>query len=149
VIREIAVTDEAALAAFFEENNRPEVTAHFHPFPLDAATAHRICGEPRRDRYFAAWDYDAIVGLAMLRGWDEGYETPSFGIIVDHRRHGRGHGRALTSHALTLAKELRAPRVRLTVHADNPRAVALYERSGFRTAETLPDGRLLMFAECP
>jgi len=148
VIREVTVNDEAALAAFFEENNRPEVTTQFHPFPLDATTAHRLCVERRRDRYFAAWDAHAIVGLAMLRGWDEGYEIPSFGILVDHRHHGRGHGRALTTHALALARELRAPRVRLTVHADNLRAVTLYERSGFRTTEALPDGRLLMFAEC-
>jgi ribosomal protein S18 acetylase RimI-like enzyme len=148
VIREIAIIDEAALAAFFEENNRPEVTDHFHPFPLDAANAHRICAEPRRDRYFAAWDYDAIAGLAMLRGWDEGYDVPSFGIVVDHRRHGKGYGKALTQYALTLARELGCARVRLTVHADNPRAVTLYERTGFKTAETLADGRLVMFAEC-
>lgn len=148
MIREIAIIDEAALAAFFEENNRPEVTAHFHPFPLNAETAHRICAEPRRDRYFAAWDYDAIAGLAMLRGWDEGYAIPSFGIMVDHRRHGQGHGRALTEHALALAGELGCARVRLTVHADNTRAVELYQRAGFRPAETLADGRIVMFAEC-
>ncbi len=148
MIRELAVTDEAALAAFFEENNRPEVTSHFHPFPLDAETAHRLCAAPRRDRYFAAWDYDAVVGLGMLRGWDEGFAIPSFGIVVDHRHHGRGLGRALTTHALHLARELQAPRVRLTVYADNQRAVSLYEKSSFKTAETLPDGRLVMFAEC-
>lgn len=148
MIREIAISDEAALAAFFEENNRPPVTDHFHPFPLQAESAHRICAEPRRDRYFAAWDYNSIVGLAMLRGWDEGYEIPSFGIIVDHRHHGQGHGRALTAYALELARALRSSRVRLTVHADNDRAVSLYERAGFHRAETLPDGRLVMFAEC-
>jgi [ribosomal protein S18]-alanine N-acetyltransferase len=146
VIREIAIIDEASLAAFFEENNRPEVTKNFHPFPLDAESAHRICAEPRRDRYFAAWDYAEIAGLAMLRGWDEGYDVPSFGIIVDHRRHGKGYGKALTSHALELARQLGCERVRLTVHADNPRAVALYEKAGFKTTETLPDGRLVMFA---
>jgi [ribosomal protein S18]-alanine N-acetyltransferase len=148
VIREIAIIDEAALAAFFEENNRPEVIGNFHPFALDAESAHRICAEPRRDRYFASWDYDAIAGLGMLRGWDEGYEVPSFGILVDQRQQGRGHGKALTEYALGLARELSAPRVRLTVHAENARAVALYERAGFQIKETLPDGRLVMFAEC-
>jgi [ribosomal protein S18]-alanine N-acetyltransferase len=146
VIRELTVIDEAALAAFFEENNRPEVTAHFHPFPLDAETAHRICVAPRRDRYFAAWDYDAIGGVAMLRGWDEGYAVPSFGILVGHRHRGRGTGRALTEYALALAREMKAPKVRLTVHADNARAIRLYERTGFQASETLADGRLVMFA---
>jgi ribosomal protein S18 acetylase RimI-like enzyme len=148
VIRELTVADEAALASFFERNNRPEVTETFHPFPLDAERAHWICVAPRQDRYFAAWLYDAIVGLAMLRGWDEGFETPSFGILVDYQHYGKGLGRALTEHALQLADELRAPRVRLTVHPANARAVHLYERAGFRRAENLPDGRLLMLAEC-
>jgi UDP-N-acetylglucosamine:LPS N-acetylglucosamine transferase len=49
---------------------------------------------------------------------------------------------------LAVARELRAKRVRLTVHAKNQRAVTLYQLSGFRTSETLPDGRLVMFAEC-
>ena len=105
MIRDITPDDEAALAAFFAENNRPEMTATFFAFPLDAATARRIAREPRRDRYFAVWDVGAIVGLGMLRGWDEGFAVPSFGVLVDHRAQGRGHGRALTAHALAVARE--------------------------------------------
>ena len=149
MIREIAAADEAALAAFFVENNRDEVTATFHPFPLDAASAQRICVQPRRDRYFAFVKDDAVLGLAMLRGWDEGYPVPSFGIFVDHREHGQGIGRLLTEHALTLARELGCTRVRLTVHGSNLRAIQLYERAGFCASETLADGRLVMFAELP
>ena len=44
---------------------------------------------------------------------------------------------------------MQVPRVRLTVNADNARAVRLYEKVGFHVAETLADGRLLMFAEIP
>ncbi len=141
------MTDEAALAAFFEENNCPEVTACFHPFPLNSESARRICHEPRRDQYFAAWQETKITGMAMLRGWDEGFAVPSFGILVHRQSQGRGVGRALTEHALKRAQELRAPRVRLTVHQENTRAVALYEQTGFVRAEELPDGRLVMFRE--
>ena len=149
MIRDIAPDDEAALATFFSENNRPEMTATFFAFPLDAATARRISREPRRDRYFAAWEEGAIVGLGMLRGWDEGYAVPSFGVLVDHRAQGRGHGRALTEHALVVARGEGCARVRLTVDATRERVVRLYERAGFRRAETLPDGRCVMFAELP
>jgi len=147
MLRDLIATDEAALGSFFVENNRPEVTAIFHPFPLDAPNAHRICALQRKDRYFASFEDGAIVGFAMLRGWDEGFTTPSFGILVHHNHHGRGIGKALTDHAIALAREMKAPRIRLTVHRDNARAVRLYERAGFLAAGALDDGRLVMFAE--
>ena len=149
MIREITADDEAALAAFFAENDRPVVTATFHPFPLDAASARRIASEPRRDRYFAFWENEAVAGLGMLRGWDEGFADPSYGVVVDHRAQGRGLGRALTAHALAVAREEGCARVRLTVHADCTRTVQIYERAGFQRADALPDGRLVMFAALP
>ena len=147
MIRELEAMDDRALAAFFSENDTPAIITTFHPFPLDASNAHRICALPRKDRYFASFENNAILGFAMLRGWDEGFSTPSFGILVHHKHHGRGIGKALTDHALALAREMNAPRIRLTVHRDNARAVRLYERVGFSAAETLDDGRLVMFAE--
>jgi ribosomal-protein-alanine N-acetyltransferase len=145
--RELTSADEPALTAFFAANNRADIVRNFHPFPLDAASATRLCREPRKDRYFIFEESGAVFGLAMLRGWDEGFAVPSFGILVHHAHHGKGIGRALTEHALAVAGEMRVPRVRLTVRADNARAVHLYESMGFHTSETLSDGRLVMFAE--
>jgi ribosomal protein S18 acetylase RimI-like enzyme len=146
-LREIEPRDQAALETFFVENNRPEITETFHPFPLDAANAERIAVALRRDRYFAAFIEDTIVGLGMLRGWDEGFEVPSFGVVVDYRAQGQGHGRALTAHALRLARELGSERVRLTVHPSNARAVALYESLGFRETGRNANGYGVMTAE--
>ena len=44
---------------------------------------------------------------------------------------GQGHGRRLVGASLQAAKRAGFSRVELTVHADNPRAIALYERVGF------------------
>jgi RimJ/RimL family protein N-acetyltransferase len=52
---------------------------------------------------------------------------------------GRGLGAALTSATLTEARRRRLVRIELTVHADNSRAVALYERIGFKTEGVLKD----------
>ena len=67
----------------------------------------------------------------MLRGWEEGFEVPSLGVLVDHRLYGRGIGRLLTSFAISKARDLRCARVRLSVNASNQRALALYESLGF------------------
>jgi RimJ/RimL family protein N-acetyltransferase len=44
---------------------------------------------------------------------------------------GQGHGRRLIEATLQAAQSAGFSRVELTVHADNPRAIALYERIGF------------------
>ena len=147
MIRNLTPNDEGALAIFFIEHNLPSVTRDFHPFPLDASAAKLICNKTGYDRYFAFFDCNSVLGLAMLRGWDEGYVVPSFGILVHRLHHGKGIGGALIAHTLVIAKELHAPRIRLTVNADNARAIRLYEKADFHITETLADGRLVMFAE--
>ena len=59
---------------------------------------------------------------------------------------GRGHGRRLIEATLHAAQLAGFSRVELAVHADNPRAVALYERVGFvreglKRRATCIDGR--------
>ena len=51
------------------------------------------------------------------------------GIIPGYRD--KGLGRRLITTALDAARELGLHRVELHVHADNPRAIALYEKVGF------------------
>ncbi|SMF74498.1 Protein N-acetyltransferase, RimJ/RimL family [Xaviernesmea oryzae] len=51
------------------------------------------------------------------------------GIIPGYRD--KGLGRRLITAALDAARELGLHRVELHVHADNPRAIALYEKVGF------------------
>ena len=134
--RELAQPDLPAFRRFLESNDVPAVTGSFDPFPMSAATADRIMAERREDRYFGAFEEDGgMVALSMLRGWDEGFDVPSFGIAVDHRRHGRGLGTRLTAWTIERARELAAPAVRLSVYADNPAAARVYRRLGFEEVE--------------
>lgn len=68
------------------------------------------------------------------------------GIIPAYR--GRGLGRRLLSAALNQARISGLIRVELSVHADNTRAVALYEKTGFiregvQRRSVLIDGRFI------
>jgi ribosomal protein S18 acetylase RimI-like enzyme len=67
----------------------------------------------------------------MLRGWDEGFDVPSFGVLVDHRTQGQGLGRRMTEFAIAEARRLGSRRVRLTVNESNQAAVHLYRSLGF------------------
>ena len=131
-IRQAQETDYEGLARFFEENNTAEVTRQFHPFPLSRETARQIACTNHLDRYYVAMMKREVVGLCMLRGWDEGFDIPSFGILLDYRYHGLGLGRQMTEFAIAQAKRLGCGRVRLTVYASNVRSVRLYLSLGFK-----------------
>lgn len=137
--RELADADEDALGRFLVRNDVPAVTATFTPFPMTAATAATLLSQRREDRYYGAFAGPAeIVALSMLRGWDEGFEVPSFGIAVDAAWHGRGVGTRMTAWTVEQARALGAPSVRLTVYEDNPTAQRIYARLGFAVHEQRP-----------
>jgi glycosyltransferase involved in cell wall biosynthesis/ribosomal protein S18 acetylase RimI-like enzyme len=143
-IRPLAAGDARALARFFVRNDVPEVTAGFDPFPLTAESADAIAAATGADRFYGAFLGPRVVGMAMLRGWDEGYDVPSFGVVVDRDFHGEGIGSRLTDAAIAEARRLGCPRVRLSVYGSNRVAHELYERRGFVESERRPvskDGR--------
>jgi RimJ/RimL family protein N-acetyltransferase len=56
---------------------------------------------------------------------------------------GQGIGAALIDVTLREARRLGFVRIELTVHADNERAIALYERVGFKKEGTMQDAALI------
>ena len=86
---EIGPLHAAALSRLFSRNAGIDTTRVFDPFPLTVETARTIAERPDKDRYFAAELDGELLGITMLRGWEEGYETPSFGILVDREHHGQ------------------------------------------------------------
>jgi ribosomal protein S18 acetylase RimI-like enzyme len=78
---------------------------------------------------FAAWDKDAIVGLAT--GIDEGPGWHLVGMWVSPKQRGSGVADQLVSAVCELARQSGATSVRLWVTEENGRARAFYRRLGF------------------
>ena len=139
--RPLQPSDEPDIAALFARcRDDPEMKL-FDPFPLTAETARRLTREPTRDRYYVADTSSELVGLSMLRGWDEGYDVPSFGVMVDPAWRGRGLGAGLTDFTIAAAAELGCASVRLSVYGRNERATRMYLRRGFTAASREPIAR--------
>jgi ribosomal-protein-alanine N-acetyltransferase len=134
-VRSLRRDDETALATFFETVSRDESTAaFFHPHALDHAAARRICrGEGISiDQYFVAVDdCGDIAAYGMLRGWDEGFEVPSFGVCVLPDRRGQGLGSLMLDCAIDRARDAGAVQLMLKVHTENDAAIRLYRSRGF------------------
>jgi ribosomal-protein-alanine N-acetyltransferase len=130
----LRAADGTDLARLFERlATDPETISFFHPHPLTSEYAERLCARAplRKDRYWLARYDGRPVGYSMLRGWDEGYEVPSFGGCVDVAARGVGVGHLLLAHAIREARTAGARRMRLSVCRANVRAVHLYAKFGF------------------
>ena len=121
---------------------------------MTEATAEEIALRPGADRYYGAFIEGRLVALSMLRGWNEGFDVPSFGIVVDAAWHGRGIGSMLTDFTLERVPWLGSERVRLTVYKSNDRAYRMYADRGFSEVERAPieragerDERIVMVKE--
>jgi len=103
----------------------------FHPFPFTKKTIDKILAADK-DLYFYSWDKEKIVGMCMLRGFDEGYEIPSFGIIVHPDYRDKGIGSAGLDMATEVCERLKCKKIRLTVDEGNERAKRMYKKAGFK-----------------
>jgi ribosomal-protein-alanine N-acetyltransferase len=85
-----------------------------------------------RDRLLVAADADGIAGYALITWRKGGRRARLYSIAVSRRKAGRGVGRALLAAVQSHAVERGCDALRLEVREDNRRAIALYERLGYR-----------------
>lgn len=131
---EFRIVDETvgkALAEFFHCLKENGDDKYFHPHPLTDEEAKRRCQYSGKDLYYVLTEGDKILGYGMLRGWDEGYEVPSLGIVLHPSFREMGFGKLFVQFLHTAAKRKGASKVRLKVYPDNTAAVAMYEKIGY------------------
>ena len=140
-MRRIAGGDEAALAQFFALLESRGIDKYFHPHPFTPEAAHERATYDGEDLYFGLFEAGTMLGYAMLRGWDEGYEIPSLGIVIHPDAKGQGLGRRMMEFLRTAASRRGARTIRLRVYPDNLAAVNLYRSLGYQLSPE-EDGRL-------
>ena len=137
-IERLSALDAAPLGTFFELLAADEdTTRFFHPHPLTKPFAAVLCAQQSAclDRYYITQWHGRIAAYSMLRGWDEGYDIPSFGACTHPGLRGAGLGHLLLAHAIAESRAAGARRLRLTVYKQNVRAVHLYRKWGFIFSE--------------
>lgn len=123
-----------ALAEFFETVRKDGSEAFFHPHAMSREAAFERAAYVGSDSYFVMTRGSTIVGYGMLRGWDEGYDTPSLGLVIHPDYRGKGLG-GLLMNFLHVAAALRgAKEVLLHVDQGNEVAIKLYQSLGYRLA---------------
>jgi RimJ/RimL family protein N-acetyltransferase len=133
-IHPLSGTDAARLSALLRSDDEA-YKQHFTPFPFDKPSLYKRLSTSKRDRYWGMINDGELVAFFMLRGFDEGYKRPSFGVYVAQQWNGRGLATQALQYALMWCKEHKVPAVMLKVHDKNTRARRVYEAMGFQLLE--------------
>lgn len=132
-VRPLAAADAPQLSRMLRAQS-PAYVRFFTPFSFDLDTINGMLARQREDIFMGIYLRDELAGFFMLRGWDEGYEAPSYGVLIDERFSGYGLTRLSLKMAKSICKLRRAPRLILKVHPDNAVAKTLFEEAGFTRA---------------
>lgn len=125
-----------------------DYSKYFIPFSFDFESVSKVLSKAVKDMFYGIFASNKLVGFYMLRGWDEGYEIPSYGVWVSPDFSSKGLSRLTLQHAITVCRINSIKKLMLKVHPENLIAKKIYEDFGFicqGTDERI--GNLIYFKE--
>lgn len=145
-IRSLRVEDSATLSLLLR--SQPSNYARFfYAISFEEDAISKLLSERERDFYAGVFWQGELAGFFMLRGWDAGYEVPSFGVLIDEKHRGGDFMRLSLDAAKLICRLCGAPRMMAKIHPDNvsPRGA---RRLGFiQTGVELDTGNIIYHLE--
>lgn len=117
-IRPLGVEDAGAVSRLLRAQP-PEYVRFFYAFGFDEEEIARVLAARAKDVYSGMFWRGELAAFFMLRGWDAGYEVPSFGVVVDVRHRGLAFMRIALDVAKLICRLAGAPRLMAKIHPDN------------------------------
>lgn len=145
-IRAVSKQWERPLKAFFDALRSSE-NHYFTPHPFTDEYAQWLADYSGKDLYYLMVSGDCVLAYGMLRGWDDGFEVPSLGILVHPQSRGKGLGELMMRFLHCAARLKGARRIRLRVHEENTAARNLYISLGYCFDFPREEGKLVGILE--
>jgi len=117
-IRPLGPADAAAIAAFMRSQS-PEYLRFFYAFNADESAITAILSASKMDIYSGLFWQEELVGVYMLRGWDDGYDVPAFGVLIDEKYRGGAFMRLALDTAKLICRLSGAKRLMAKIHPEN------------------------------
>jgi len=125
-------SDQASTLSALILNTPKDYTKHFTPFSFEEDSVKKIIGDAVKDKYFGIFISDELTGFYMLRGFDEGFEIPSYGVWISDKFSSLGLSKLTLQHAISFCKVNGIKKFMLKVHPKNIIAKSIYETFGFK-----------------
>lgn len=129
-IRPLAVDDAPALSSLLQSQTAG-YARFFSPFGFDVKTITDVLATQRQDVLMGLFWQEQMVGFFMLRGWDNGYDVPAFGILIDEKYKGYGLEMLSLETAKIICRLRGALRMMIKMHPDNISAKGVARKTGF------------------
>ncbi len=130
IIRPLGEDDAGDLSAMLL-SQPADYARFFYPFGFDRAAVAAVLAGRGRDVFTGLYWGGRMVGFFMLRGWNEGYEVPAFGIIIDENYRGQGLEIVCLDAAKAICRLRGAERIMLKMHPENISAKGVARKIGF------------------
>lgn len=117
-IRPLAATDSAAISAFVRSQS-PEYLRFFYAFDSDESAIAEMLSASKMDVYSGVFWQANLAGVFMLRGWDAGYEVPSFGVLIAQEYRGGAFMRLTLDAAKLICRLSGTKRLLAKIHPEN------------------------------
>jgi hypothetical protein len=133
----VATLDDAQHISSMLQDADPNYVQYFTPFSYDYSTIKGKIKESILDTYFVIVNNSEsegspdFLGFFMLRGMDQGYESPMFGIFIRQCWSNMGLARLALSYAEVYCRINLYPSLLLKVNQKNKKAIKLYLSHGF------------------
>ncbi len=128
-IRSLEKADAAILSEFMRSQS-PEYLRFFYAFGTEESAIAGILSAAEQDVYSGVFWHGKLVGVFFLRGWDAGYEMPSFGVMIDEDYRGRAFLNLTVDAAKLICRLSGINRYMVKIHPDNT-ALKNVQRMGF------------------
>ena len=128
--RRLGPGDAEALSNLINQDSK-DYSKYFVAFEFDSVTILNILTKAKNDLYYGVYWGEELTGFYMLRGFDDGYTIPSYGVYISSRFNNKGLAALTLNHAISTCKFLGCKKLRLKVHTANTFALKQYLKYGF------------------
>lgn len=147
--KRLTIEDADSLHQLLANSNELYIQ-YFSPFNFDIDTIRRVILNSCKDQIFGIFIHSnsvctsSIVGFYMLRGLDEGYIDPMYGIFISEEFSSKSLAKLSLFHAENFCKMNNFKKLLLKVNIENKKAKELYIYFGFKVTKQLSKSIILM-----
>jgi len=125
-------------------NSDPDYYQYFTAFALNQDVISGFLTRAKKDQYLGFFIHGKLVGFFMLRGLDEGFKIPSYGVFISENYQSFGLARLSVIYAFSFCKMNHIEKLMLKVHPSNVYAMKIYREYGFVETHTDPSNNNLV-----
>lgn len=137
--QKLKITDLDELINLWNKDPQ-DYNKHFIPFEIKYDNLKIIIEKADNDLFIGIFVNKKIAGFFMLRGFDQGYDIPSYGVWISSLYANKGLAKLTLQYSLSICRLAGVKKIMLKFHPENIVAKKMYKNFGFN--ETAIDEKI-------